>query len=95
MKVKVEEVIDVFEILTSSGVRFYYGDDEIQLREVIALDGYEEEYICFTLEDGEKVKVSLDDFRIYHSKENINLYDWEDIRTFDRLLENLSEDYKK
>lgn len=94
MESLIEKIIDIFDILTGSGVRFYYGDDEIELREVLAIDSYEKGYIYFTLEDENKRKVLLDDFRTYHSKENINLYDWEDIRTFDRLLESLSEENK-
>lgn len=89
MESVIEKVIDIFEILNSSGVRFYYGDDEVELKEIIAIDNYEEGYIFFTLENNEKMKILVDDFRIYHSKENINLYDWEDIRAFDRLLESL------
>ncbi|MEW8994678.1 hypothetical protein [Clostridium sp.] len=84
-------IIDVYVSLTESGVRFYYEDDINPFSEIKELNSCNEKYLCFTTEEGNKVKVSLEDFRIYHSKENINLYDWVEIREFDRLLEKLNE----
>jgi len=55
------------------------------------LNSCNEKYLWFTTDGENEVKVSIEDFRVYHSKENINLYDWVEIREFDRLLEELSE----
>ncbi len=82
-------IIDLYIRLTESGVRFYYEDDVNHFSEIKELNSYNDKYIYFTNQEENQVKVSLEDFRIYHSKENINLYDWDEIREFDRFLEEL------
>lgn len=84
-------IIDIYTSLAESGVRFYYEDDINPFSEIKELISCNEKYLWFTTEGENEVKVSLEDFRVYHSKENINLYDWVEIREFDRLLEELSE----
>lgn len=86
-----ERIIELYISLTESGVRFYYEDDVNSFSEIRELNSCDKEYVDFITEEGNDVKVSLEDFRIYHSKENINLYDWVEIREFDRLLEELEE----
>ena len=86
-----DRIIDLYISLTESGVRFYYEDDTNPFSEIKELNSFDEEYIGFTTDEENKVKVDLEDFRIYHSKENINLYDWVEVREFDRLLEELGE----
>ncbi|MEG1255736.1 hypothetical protein [Clostridium sp.] len=82
-----DKIIELYTRLTESGVRFYYSDDKISFGEVTELNLCDSEYIYITIEYEEKIKVSIEDFKIYHSKENINLYDWSDIREFDRLID--------
>lgn len=86
-----DRIIDLYISLTESGVRFYYEDDTNPFSEIKELNSCDEEYIEFTTDEENQVKVYLEDFRIYHSKENINLYDWVELREFDRLLEKLGE----
>ncbi|MEG2935347.1 MAG: hypothetical protein RR844_02515 [Clostridium sp.] len=38
-----------------------------------------------------KKNVSIEDFKTFHSKENINLYDWVEVREFDRLIEGIEK----
>ncbi len=84
-------IIDIYTSLDESGVRFYYEDDINPFSEIKGLNSCNEKYLWFTTEGENEVKVSLEDFRVYHSKENINLYDWVEIREFDRLLEELGD----
>jgi len=86
-----DRIIDLYISLTESGVRFYYEDDTNPFSEIKELNSCDEEYIEFTTYEENQVKVSLEDFRTYHSKENINLYDWVEIREFDSLLEELGK----
>ncbi len=86
-----DRIIDLYISLTESGVRFYYEDDTNSFSEIKELNSCDEEYIEFTTYEENQVKVSLENFRICHSKENINLYDWVEIREFDRVLEELGE----
>jgi len=84
-----DKIIELYIKLTESGVRFYYSDDTIPFSEITELNRCDSEYIYFTTEEENKVVASIDDFKLCHSKENINLYDWADLREFDRLIEEL------
>jgi len=86
-----DRIIDLYISLTESGVRFYYEDDTNPFGEIKELNSCDEEYIEFTTDEENQVKVALEDFRINYSKENINLYDWVEIREFDRILEELGK----
>ncbi|MEG2288809.1 MAG: hypothetical protein RR891_04700 [Clostridium sp.] len=89
-----DKIIEVYTRLTESGVRFYYNDDEVAFGEITELGYLYGENIGFTIEYEAEVKVTVEKFKLYHSKENINLYDWSDIREFDRLLDQNEEDEK-
>lgn len=84
-----EKIIDLYESLTDSGVVFYYGDDEIDFGEITSIINCDSEFIDIEIDEKLTKKVSLDDFKIYHFKENINLYDWADVREFDRLIDEI------
>lgn len=91
MKSSNERLIDLFNRLTDSGVIFYYGDDEIEFGEITNIVECNKEFITVEVEEKIKIDVTLDDFKTFHSKENINLYDWVEVREFDRLIEEVEQ----
>lgn len=86
-----ERLIDLFNRLTDSGVIFYYGDDEIEFGEITNICDCNNEFITVEVEDEIKRDVAIGDFKTFHSKENINLYDWVEVREFDRLIEEIEQ----
>lgn len=86
-----ERIIELFNRLTASGVVFYYGDEEIEFGEITRIVQCNNDFI--TIEVGEELEkdVALEDFKTFHSKENINLYDWVEVREFDRLIEEIEQ----
>ena len=87
-----EKLIDIFEALSSSGVVFYYSDDCGNINEITEITEVYHGKIEFLLNDEWKEKTSLMNFKDCHSKENVNLYDWQDIREFDQVLEKICEE---
>ena len=86
-----ERIIELFNRLTDSGVVFYYGDEKIEFGEITQIVQCNNEFI--TIEVGEELAkdVALEEFKTFHSKENINLYDWVEVREFDRLIEEIEQ----
>lgn len=84
-----EKIIDLFNRLAASGVIFYYGDDEIEFGEITKICALNNEFITIEIEEEKNKDVSIEDFKVFHSKENINLYDWVEVREFDRLIEEV------
>ncbi len=85
-----EKIIDLFKRLTASGVIFYYGDEEIDFGEITDIIDCNNEFITVEVDEEAQKNVALDDFKVYHSKENINLYDWVEVREFDRLIDEMN-----
>lgn len=88
----INEIKELFTTLFESGVRFYYGDEDYEPGEITSINDYKDGYLYITLDEERDAQISLEDFRVYHSKENINLYDWVNVREFDRMIENLYEE---
>lgn len=86
-----ENLIDLFNRLTASGVIFYYGDEEIEFGEITEICDCNNEFITVEVDEEMKKNVSIEDFKTFHSKENINLYDWVEVREFDRLIEGIEK----
>lgn len=86
-----EKIIDLFNSLVASGVIFYYGDDEIEFGEITNIHDCSNEFITVEVEEEIMKEVALQDFKTFHSKENINLYDWIEVREFDRLIEDIEQ----
>lgn len=84
-----EKIIDLFKRLTASGVIFYYGDEKIDFGEITDIIHCDNEFITVEVEEESQKTVALEDFKVYHSKENINLYDWVEVREFDRLIDEI------
>lgn len=86
-----ENLIDLFNRLTASGVIFYYGDEEIEFGEITEICDCNNEIITIEVDEEMKKNVAIEDFKTFHSKENINLYDWVEVREFDRLIEEVEK----
>lgn len=86
-----EKLIDLFNRLTASGVIFYYGDDEVEFGEVTKICDINNEFITIEIEEEIIKDISMENFKVFHSKENINLYDWVEVREFDRLIEEVEK----
>lgn len=86
-----ENLIDLFNRLTASGVIFYYGDEEIEFGEITEICGCNNEFITIEVDEEMKKNVAIEDFKTFHSKENINLYDWLEVREFDRVIEEIEK----
>ncbi|WP_051623423.1 hypothetical protein [Clostridium hydrogeniformans] len=90
MEDKKKQLIEVYNILTSSGVYFYYDSEDIQYGEVTNMYIGENSNMFLQIDFEKEYEITLEDFQIYHSKENINYYDWTDIRKFDEILDELN-----
>lgn len=86
-----DKLIDLFSRLTGSGVIFYYGDDEVEFGEITSIVHCNEEFITIEIDEEIKRDVELENFKTFHSKENINLYDWVEVREFDRIIEEIEQ----
>lgn len=86
-----EKLIDLFNRLTASGVIFYYGDEEIEFGEITEICDCNNEFMAIEIEEKIKKTVAIEDFKTFHSKENINLYDWVEVREFDRVIEEIEQ----
>lgn len=86
-----EKLIDLFNRLTASGVIFYYGDDEIEFGEITKIIQCNNEFITIEVDEEITKDITLEDFKTFHSKENINLYDWVEVREFDRVIEGIED----
>lgn len=85
----VDELLYVFNILTGSGVVFHYSDENIEFKNITDIFEIDDETLLLQLDDEEEYRVELTDFKEYHVKENINLYDRDDVRNFDNILKEL------
>lgn len=85
----VDELLSVFNILTGSGVVFNYSDKNVEFKNITDIIEIDEESILLQFDDEERYRVELSDFKEYHVKENINLYDRDDVRKFDNILKEL------
>lgn len=85
------EIIDLYKRLSASGVIFYYGDDEIEFGEITNIEDCNNESILVEVDEENQKMIALENFKIYHSKENINLYDWVEVREFDRRVDEISK----
>lgn len=85
----VDELLYVFNILTGSGVVFHYSDENIEFKNITDIIEIDDETLLLQLDDEEEYRVELSDFKEYHVKENINLYDRDDVRNFDNILKEL------
>lgn len=86
-----ERLIDLFNRLKASGVIFDYGDDEVEFGEITNIVHCDNEYITIEIDEEIKRKIALEDFKAFHSKENINLYDWVEVREFDRVIDEIEQ----
>lgn len=86
-----KQLIDLFINLTASGVIFFYGDEEIEYGEITDIVSCNNEFITIKIEEEIEKCIKLNEFKNLHSKENINLYDWIEIREFDKLIEELEQ----
>lgn len=84
------KIIDLYKRLTASGVIFYYGDEEIEFGEITDIIDCNNEFISVEIEEEIQKDVALEDFKTFHCKENINLYDWVEVREFDRLIDEMN-----
>lgn len=84
------QLVEIFDDLLRSGVRFFYGDMEIEFGEVTEVLKCESSKLNLVLDDERNVTISVYDFRENHTKENVNLYDWEPYRRLEALMDELS-----
>lgn len=84
-----ERFLDMYTTLSDNGVRFYYSDDDLYLGEVTKLDIRLDNKLEMQIEFNETHIIEIEDFLKNHSKENINYYDWENVRLFDDILKEI------
>ena len=77
---------NIFKNLLASGVKFYYQDPSIEFSEVTNIVLLDDEFLKIELNYKDKYKISINKFKNYYSKDNINYYNWQEIREFDALL---------
>lgn len=80
--------LSMYTSLTDNGVRFYYSDDDMYLGEVTELKLTESNTLEMQIEFNDIHIIEIEDFLHNHTKENINYYDWENVRLFDDLLKD-------
>ncbi|MPQ45238.1 hypothetical protein [Clostridium tarantellae] len=81
------KIQEIFNNLLESGVVINYGDENITFSMVTYLKEEDENTLIIELDYEEKYLVDKEKFKENHSKENINFYDWQNVRDFDKLLE--------
>lgn len=84
-----DRFLDMYTTLVDNGVRFYYSDNDLYLGEVTKLDIRLDNKLEMQIEFNETHIVEIEDFLHNHSKENINYYDWENVRIFDDILKEI------
>lgn len=75
-----------FRDLLANGVKFYYQDPNIDFSEITDIVLLDDEFLKIELNSKDKYKISINKFKNYHSKDNLNYYNWQEIREFDSLL---------
>ena len=89
MEDKKKDLIEMYNTLYSSGVHFYYDDEEVQYGEITDISIKGDSKILLKINYEDEYETTLEKFQNYHTKENINYYDWSDVRKFDEILEEL------
>lgn len=80
------KLIEIYNVLKDDGVEFFYNDLNIDFGEITNISLVKEGLII-EIDENITYEVSFEEFKMYHSKENLNYHHWPLVREFDNELE--------
>lgn len=80
------KLLEVYNLLKEEGVEFFYNDFNIDFGEITDISVMKDE-VVIEIDENANYEVSFEEFKMNHSKENLNYHHWPLVREFDNELE--------